>query len=84
MESVTRDASVAQEAFLGSQQGFTNVRLWTGWAAQCLDKIKLLAAGILLAISATAGYILLHDNVDLGQITERIADTFEFPEQPYC
>jgi len=49
-----------------------------------LDKIKLFAAGILLAISATAGYILLHDNVDLGQITERIADTFEFPEQPYC
>ena len=49
-----------------------------------MDKIKLLAAGILVAISATAGYILLHDNVDLGQITERITDTFEFPEQPYC
>ena len=49
-----------------------------------MDKIKLLAAGILVAISATAGYILLHDKVDLGQITERITDTFEFPEQAYC
>ena len=49
-----------------------------------MDKIKLLAAGILLAISASAGYILLHDKVDLGQITERMTETLEFPEQPYC
>ncbi|HXZ91118.1 MAG TPA: hypothetical protein VEG61_08645 [Candidatus Dormibacteraeota bacterium] len=49
-----------------------------------MDKIKLLAAGTLLALFATAGYMLLHDKVDLGQITERITDTFEFPEQLYC
>jgi len=49
-----------------------------------LDKIKLLAAGILLAISATASYILLHDKVDLGEIKESITDRLEFPEQPYC
>jgi len=46
--------------------------------------MKLLAAGILLAISATAGYILLHDEVHLDQIIERITDGLEFPEQPYC
>jgi len=46
--------------------------------------MKLLAAGILLAISATAGYILLHDKVSLDQIKKRITDKLEFPEQPYC
>jgi len=46
--------------------------------------MKLIAAGILLATSAIAGYILLHEKVHLDQIKERITDRLEFPEQPYC
>lgn len=52
-------------------------------AAQCLDKKKLLATGILLAICATASYLLLHDRLNLGQKDESIAGRLGFLEEPY-
>lgn len=52
-------------------------------AAQYLDRKKLLASGILLAICATASYLLFHDKKNLEQIEESIADRLGFPEEPY-
>ena len=43
----------------------------------------MLAGGIMLAICATAGYLLLED-LNLEQITKNVKDTFELPEQPCC
>jgi len=51
--------------------------------ARCLDRKILLASGILFAICATTGYLLLHDKVNLGQIKKRITDRLEFSETPY-
>ncbi len=68
---------------LRSQQGFRNAAVEIGWAAQCLDRKKLLASGILLAICAAASYLLLHDKVNLGQIEESITDRLGFLDEPY-
>lgn len=46
-----------------------------------MGKKKLVAGGILLAICATAGYILLHENANLEQIKKRITDRLEFHEE---
>lgn len=48
-----------------------------------MDRKKLLASGILLAIFATATYVLLHDKASLRRIEERIADRLGFLEEPY-
>jgi hypothetical protein len=66
---------------LRSQEGFRNAPALIGWKAQCLGKKKLVAGGILLAICATAGYILLHENANLEQIKKRITDRLEFHEE---
>ena len=47
-----------------------------------MDKKKLLASGVLLAICATASYLLLHDKVN--QIKERITNRLEFLDEPCC
>jgi hypothetical protein len=67
---------------LRSQQTLRNAAVEIEWAAQCLDRKKLLVSGILLAICATAGYLLL-DKVNLRQIEERVTDRLGFLEEPY-
>lgn len=67
---------------LGSQQGFRNAAVEIEWAAQCLDRKKLLASGILLAICAAGTYLLLHDTVNLGKIEESITDRLGSLEEP--
>ena len=48
-----------------------------------MDRKKLFASGILLAICATAAYFLLDDKVNLRQIEERVTDGLGFLEEPY-
>jgi len=49
-----------------------------------LDRKMLLAGGILLAICASASYLLLHDKKSLVRIEKSIADRLGFIEEPYC
>ena len=76
-------SSVPYELVLWSQQGFRNAAVEIEWAAQCLDRKKLLASGILLAICAAAAYLLLDDKVNLRRIEERVAGGLGFLEEPY-
>ena len=49
-----------------------------------MDRRKLLASGILLAICTTVTYVLLHDKASLRRIEESITDRLEFLEESYC
>jgi len=49
-----------------------------------LNKKKVVASGILLALCATACYLLLHDKMKLRQIKKRITDRLELLDEPYC
>jgi hypothetical protein len=49
-----------------------------------MDRRKLLTSGILLAICATATYVLLHDKASLRRIEESLTDRLGFLEESYC
>jgi len=49
-----------------------------------LDRKMLVASGIFLAMCASAGYLLLHDEKNLVKIEDTIADRLGFLEELYC
>jgi hypothetical protein len=49
-----------------------------------LDRKLLLAGGIVLAICASASYLLLNGKRNLVQIEEIIEDRLGFLEEPLC
>jgi hypothetical protein len=65
------------------QESFRYGAIEMKWAAQCLDRKILFASGILLAICASASYLLLNDKKRLMQIEKNIADRLGFLEEPY-
>ena len=52
--------------------------------AQGLGKKTLLTSGLLLALCASAGYILLSDEKKLAWVEEILADGLGFQEDPCC
>jgi hypothetical protein len=66
------------------QHGFTDAIAKTKRAAQYLDRKVLLAGGIVLAICASASYLLLNGKRNLVQIEEIIEDRLGFLEEPLC
>lgn len=48
-----------------------------------MDRKMLFASGILLAVCASASYLLLHDRNNLVRIEETIADRLGFLEEPF-
>jgi hypothetical protein len=67
----------------GLQQGFRKDAAEIHWAAHCLDTKKAIVSGILLAICATASYLLVYNKVNFGQIRESMADRLGFLDEPY-
>jgi hypothetical protein len=76
--------AVPWEVLSRLQQGLRDAAIEMEWAAQCLNRKILLASGILLAICASASYLLLRDKKNVVQIEKSIADRLGFLEEPYC
>jgi hypothetical protein len=79
-----RVADVPWEVLSRLHQGFRDTATVMEWAVQWLDKKILFAGGILLAICASASYLLLSDKKSLVQIENSIADRLGFLEEPCC
>jgi hypothetical protein len=76
--------TVPKELVCRLQEGFRSDEIEIGWAAQCLDRKMLVASGIFLAMFASAGYLLLHDEKNLVKIEDTIANRLGFLEELYC
>ena len=77
-----RMRAVPWEVLSRLQQGLRDAAIEMEWAAQCLNRKILLASGILLAICASASYLLLYDKETLLRIEESVADRLGFLEEP--